>query len=224
VKPNIVLDIETRHWSELLDDQDYLDELDESIGENRAIKDPFKQQVWKDQKKADHLRKMALHPTTGVVVCAGLTDLRYAEEDPVIMSSFENEAWLLAEFVNAVTNRFPTKRVVCGHNIREFDIPFVTARCAIHDIPLPSWWPFTRDWHNVADLMDIVGKKGKLSEWCRAFGISAPTHAGEDVLTLSEMDLREHNREDLVATAAIMRRFAKRFPSLRNTHKKELAI
>lgn len=220
--PNIVVDIETRPWPWLVGDQDYLDDLRDVIGENRSIKDELKQAAWQDAKKADHIRKMALHPTTGVIVSFAMADLRYPEQDVVVASSFENEPWLLAEFATMLRDGFPGQRVVCGHNIREFDIPFISARCAVHDIPLPDWWPFTRDWKNVADLMDIVGRKGKLSEWCRAFSLAPPTHSGEEVLSLSEEDLREHNRQDVVATAAILTRFARRFPALRK--QRSLAI
>lgn len=54
----------------------------------------------------------------------------------------ENEIDLLKEFVELV-NKFINKRrnvYFAGHNIREFDIPFICRRMVINQVPLPSYF------------------------------------------------------------------------------------
>lgn len=223
MRPALVIDIETRPDMDLLNDQDYLDELDEDIGENKAIKNTFKQQEWKDNKKEKHIKRMALHPTTGCVVCIGVAEVGSDNVDAMLgvvaFADLKHEAFLLSDFSNLLRD-VTAHQVICGHNVRKFDIPFLTARCAINDIELPDWWPFIRDWHNVADTMDILGNDGTLSEWCRAFKIPAPTITGEEVLRLSEKDLRLHCEEDIIATTHIINKIARRFPCLRTSNGK----
>lgn len=214
MKPCLVIDIETRADKRLLDDPAYLEELESSF-ENRAIKDPLKQAAWRGDKLEKHVHGMALHPTTGKVVAVGVA---WLDTPPAVMLDMDNEPFLLAEFANLLSD-LPKPHVIAGFNIREFDIPYVTARCAINDIDLPDWWPYRRDWNNVADVMDLLGMKGTLTDWCRAFVINVPDVTGEAVTKLSEADLRIHCEQDLGATAAIIQRMARRFPALRGKAK-----
>jgi hypothetical protein len=217
----LVIDIETRADSRLLGDSDYLEEVSKDW-KNNAIKDEFKLQAWKDEKLATHIRTMALRPTTGKVVAIGMASLgsgRNKKRDPrtLVLCDMDSEPMVLADMIYHLDNIFPGKRIVCGVNVRKFDIPFLTARCAINDIELPDWWPFIRDWHNVADTMDILGDQGKLSDWCRAFGIEQPDVTGQEVTSLSREDLIEHCRQDMVATTTILSKIKRRFPCLRKT-------
>ncbi len=60
----------------------------------------------------------------------------------------DDEAAVLQGFADLLEKKFnnPTRHVLCGHNIREFDIPYLCRRMMVHDIPLPA-------------LMQIAGKK-----------------------------------------------------------------
>jgi len=66
------------------------------------------------------------------------------------LKSFANrdESVLLHEFVGLVNKHYinPNKHYFCGHNIREFDIPYICRRLLINQIKLPK-------------LLDISGKK-----------------------------------------------------------------
>ncbi len=218
MKPALVIDVETREDSRLLDDVDYLESIQKDLTHG-SIKDPFKLAEWKGNKFEDHVNGMALHATTGRIVVIGMAAIDKPEEVRVI-SRMDDEAFLLADFIMlGLDEWFPGQRVICGHNVRKFDIPYLSARCAINCIDLPDWWPFIRDWKNVADTMDVLGADGKLGEWCRAFGIPGPTVTGKEVTRLSEERLREHCAEDVRATATILNRIQRRYPCLRKPKK-----
>lgn len=59
----------------------------------------------------------------------------------------DDEKQLLLDFSILLQHYQPShKSQFCGHNIREFDVPYLCRRMLIHGIPLP-------------DLLDISGKK-----------------------------------------------------------------
>jgi hypothetical protein len=55
----------------------------------------------------------------------------------------ENEQVLLQDFSHLLES---TKYILCGHNIKEFDVPYICRRMLINQVPLPR-------------LLDIAGKK-----------------------------------------------------------------
>ncbi len=63
----------------------------------------------------------------------------YADRDEKVL--LENFGQLLDQYYNN-----PNKHSICGHNIKEFDIPYICRRMLIHGIKLPR-------------LLDIAGKK-----------------------------------------------------------------
>lgn len=59
----------------------------------------------------------------------------------------DDESLLLADFASMLQNRYSyPQRYLCGHNAREFDIPFIARRMLINQIPLP-------------DILNIQGRK-----------------------------------------------------------------
>jgi len=87
--------------------------------------------------------KAAIFAEFGKVVCIGLGAYIKEEHDwKFVMKSItdDDEKILLNEFADAVS-RFGSQRkqvVFCGHNIKEFDIPFLCRRMLIHGISLPK--------------------------------------------------------------------------------------
>ena len=54
---------------------------------------------------------------------------------------------ILLDFKNLLQSHFnKTKHKLCGHNSKEFDIPFIARRMIIHNMPLP-------------DKLNLFGKK-----------------------------------------------------------------
>ncbi len=60
----------------------------------------------------------------------------------------EDEKKVLEDFSALLNKHFnnPTKYFLCGHNIKEFDIPFLSRRMIVNGLPLPA-------------MLDIAGKK-----------------------------------------------------------------
>ena len=66
------------------------------------------------------------------------------------LKSFANhmESGLLDDFSELLNKHFsnPEKFAICGHNIKEFDVPYICRRMLINQLPLPR-------------MIDIAGKK-----------------------------------------------------------------
>jgi uncharacterized protein YprB with RNaseH-like and TPR domain len=118
------------------------------------------QALW--NKKADTLRRNEAETAQTLYVRAGI----YAEFGKIIcitvgflawtdgvqsfrMKSFagDDEKVLLTDFAGLLRKHYsrPEHRL-CGHNIKEFDIPFIARRMIINNVPLPG-------------MLDIAGKK-----------------------------------------------------------------
>lgn len=89
----------------------------------------------------------------GRIVCisVGFLTRSAAGEAPVLrLKSFahHSEVRLLEDFSELLSKHFnsPDKFALCGHNIREFDIPYICRRMMVNQLPLPR-------------MLDIAGKK-----------------------------------------------------------------
>jgi hypothetical protein len=87
-------------------------------------------------------QRAGIYAEFGKIVCIGLgyfvhTDKGYTMKIKSLAS--HNEKEILEEF-REVCNRFFKKpdKQFCGHNIREFDIPYICRRSFIHQVPLPD--------------------------------------------------------------------------------------
>ncbi|MBL7780535.1 MAG: ribonuclease H-like domain-containing protein [Saprospiraceae bacterium] len=86
-----------------------------------------------------------------VCISVGFLTRQPGNELPLLrLKSFSNhlEASLLEDFSEMLTKHFnnPEKFALCGHNIKEFDIPYICRRMLINQLPLPR-------------MLDIAGKK-----------------------------------------------------------------
>ncbi len=89
-----------------------------------------------------------IHAEFGRVVCISVGIVTGAPgSEQLRIKSFADaeEAKLLRAFENLLT-RNPNLRYFCGHNIREFDVPYVGRRMLIHRMSLPK-------------MLDLRGKK-----------------------------------------------------------------
>jgi 3'-5' exonuclease len=92
--------------------------------------------------------RAAIYAEYGKVICisVGVFD----REGQLRLKSFadDNERTVLEQFSALLNKSFndPTRHFLSGHNIKEFDIPYLCRRMAVHQLPLPN-------------LLDIGGKK-----------------------------------------------------------------
>ena len=117
------------------------------------------QQFW--EKKSTYFRKdeqtpdevydrAGIYAEFGKIICisAGLIFKRGQERFFKVKSFYgDDEKVLLSEFGQILTGFCnDPKNQLCGHNIKEFDIPYIARRMIINGIPLPP-------------VLDVAGKK-----------------------------------------------------------------
>ena len=113
-------------------------------------------------KKADSLKKeenesaASIYPRAGIyaefgkIICISVGFLKVADgKEQFRMKSFygDDEKQLLTEFADLLNRYFNKEHHrLCGHNAKEFDIPYIARRMVINGVRLPH-------------LLDISGKK-----------------------------------------------------------------
>ncbi len=91
--------------------------------------------------------RAGIYAEFGKVICISCGYI--TKEGALKVKSFSghDEAELLREFAQLLHKHFNTKEhVLCAHNGKEFDFPYLCRRMIIHEIPLP-------------DILDLSGKK-----------------------------------------------------------------
>jgi 3'-5' exonuclease len=97
--------------------------------------------------------RAGIYAEFGRIVCISvgfLTRVPNSNEPLMRLKSFSNhiEANLLEDFSELLQKYFnsPDKFAICGHNIKEFDVPYICRRLLVNQLPFPK-------------LLDIAGKK-----------------------------------------------------------------
>ncbi len=173
---------------------------------------------------------LGFSPLTGEIVAIGVLDVE--KNKGVVYFQAPSEA--LEDFEeDGITFKATSEKEMLEHfwegaekydefitfNGRGFDVPFMVARSAVHDLrpskDLMSNRYLSSQWHGAkhVDLLDqlsyygAVRKKGNLHLWCRAMGIKSPKEdgvAGDDVKGLFNeqkfLDIARYNVRDIRAT------------------------
>lgn len=90
-----------------------------------------------------YLKRAGIYAEFGKIVCisAGYFELKDDHIGSFRLKSFydTDERALLKQFIPILTDHYyqPQKHYLCGHNIKEFDIPFLCRRLIINNIKLP---------------------------------------------------------------------------------------
>jgi DNA polymerase elongation subunit (family B) len=97
--------------------------------------------------------RSAIYAEFGKIICISVGFMTRDKEDQRLrlrLKSFasENEQELLESFAQLLNQYFntPDRHYFCGHNIKEFDIPYICRRMLVHQMPFPP-------------MLDITGKK-----------------------------------------------------------------
>lgn len=138
--------------------------------------------------------------------------------------SNENEKLLLEEFNTVFENRNDFK-FIAGHNIKEFDVPFICRRMIINDISIPSIFDLSgKKSYEVNHLIDTLQlwKFGDFKHYTslalltEIMGIQTPKTEmeGKDVASVfyNENNLKKiakYCRQDVVAVAQLLLKFRK---------------
>lgn len=113
----------------------FTEEMDEETGA----------QVYKD--------KAAIYAEFGKIVCISVGLITKDKDGERLQARFksfalDDEKALLKDFAELLQKHYPNTNThyLCGHNIREFDIPYICRRMVVNGIKLPN-------------ALDIAGKK-----------------------------------------------------------------
>jgi predicted PolB exonuclease-like 3'-5' exonuclease len=179
----------------------------------------------------DNYPQMAgIYAEFGKIVCISVGIFRRNKDTGELefhVKSFysDDERQLLLDFANLLEKHYnnPKKHYLCGHNIREFDIPYICRRMIIQGMNLP-------------DVIDLYGKKpwetehllDTLALWrfgdyknftslkllCGVFDIPTPkddidgSEVGKTYWEEKDLDRIEvYCKKDVVATAQLLLRF-----------------
>lgn len=103
-----------------------------------------------DESAEDVYQRAGIYTEFGRVVCISVGFIRVENGVKKFYSkSFadDDERTLLEGFCALVNHSYSAfDKYICGHNVKEFDMPFIARRIIINDLPLPS-------------VLNIAGKK-----------------------------------------------------------------
>lgn len=120
--------------------------------------DEVTQFLWEEktryQRKDDYTpeafyEKAGIWAEFGKIICisVGYFNINRSPKKFRVTSFYGEEKQILLDFKNLLQSHFnQTKHKLCGHNSKEFDIPFIARRMIIHNMPLP-------------DKLNLFGKK-----------------------------------------------------------------
>ncbi len=228
----LIFDIET-----VGDDFDALDETSQDVL-TRWIRKESESSESYAAALADLKNTMGFSPLTGQIVAIGMYDGErekgavYFQSSPKKdEQSFEEDGYkfevmteevMLRKFWEVV-EKYDT---FVTFNGRQFDVPFLMVRSAVHGIrPTKNllanrylnYHPSNARHIDLFDQLTFYGamrKKGSLHLWCRAFGIESPKSQGvdgDDVKMLFDKgrssDIARYNSRDLKATYELYRKY-----------------
>lgn len=141
-----------------LDNILFLDIETVPLEDNFQKLDAEMQQLWDDKTKyqrRDEFTPEAFYDRAGIwaefgkIVCisVGYFTIKGDIRNFRVTSFFGDEVKILKDFINLLNNHFNhPQHVLCGHNAKEFDIPFIARRMIINGISIP-------------DKINLFGKK-----------------------------------------------------------------
>jgi hypothetical protein len=118
-----------------------------------VLRKPGGEELEFDEMADAYRTRAGIYSEFGKIICisAGyLTRQPDSDEPQLRLKSYYNhtEAALLDDFSDLLNRRYnnPDKFALCGHNIKEFDVPYICRRLLVNQLPLPR-------------MLDIAGKK-----------------------------------------------------------------
>ncbi|WP_313806121.1 3'-5' exonuclease [Flavobacterium sp.] len=129
----LFLDIET------VPEIENFSELDASKQELFATKTQYQRKD--DFTPEEFYERAGIWAEFGKIICISVgyftlkSDIRHFR----VTSFFGEETKILKDFSNLLNNHFAhPQHILCGHNAKEFDFPFIARRMLIHGIPIPQ--------------------------------------------------------------------------------------
>ncbi len=97
---------------------------------------------------AESYAQAGIYAEFGKIICIAAG---YVEDNTIFTTSYygDDERQLLDNFASMLRFSFSSRshfQRLCGHNIKEFDVPYIARRMIVNDLPLPH-------------VLDVAGKK-----------------------------------------------------------------
>ena len=176
----------------------------------------------------EYYERAGIYAEFGKIVCISVGILRKRAEDgqyELRVKSFygHDEAKLLQEFSDLVSKHYSSaNHYLCGHNIKEFDIPYICRRMLINSLPLPDQLDLAskKPWETrLLDTMELwkfgdYKSYTALKTLCGVFDIPTPKDDidGSDVGRVYWVEddverIQVYCRKDVAATAQLFLRY-----------------
>jgi len=168
-----------------------------------------------DESFGDRLARCSLRGETAQIICIG-----WAGDDETVQTIYgHDERELLAGWIERLSSVGPSRPVIVGHNVAEFDLRILWQRSVIHGLRLPSWLPVkAKPWD--ATVFDTMTQWNPSSQariscdaLCRTLGIQSPKRAGMDGSKVWQayqegrlQEIAEYCARDVEAERAIYKR------------------
>ncbi len=84
--------------------------------------------------------RAGIYAEFGKIVCISIGWVRQKDgRNTFVSTSFfdDDERHLLTDFATLVSTYY-SNNVICGHNVKEFDVPYICRRMIINNVPIPS--------------------------------------------------------------------------------------
>lgn len=172
---------------------------------------------WIATKVAERRERAPLSPVEGKVAAVAFAPL-WSDDDLPEAFAGDDEAELLARL--SAWMRLAGRPLVCGYEVRRFDLPFLAARYAAHGLEA-DWIPDPHDRRMVIDAADVLQSAATLDLWLRRFKLPPKTASGAQVATMTHEERRAYCANDVRVERLLLRRLAGVFPSLRTTRPQE---
>ncbi len=111
---------------------------------SRQVLRQFDEEITDEEAAAAYNDRAGIFAEFGKIVCISVGIVVRNPETKLLelrLKSFasEDEAVVLTDFTKLVDQYYnnPNKHFFCGHNIREFDIPYICRRLVVNQLPLP---------------------------------------------------------------------------------------
>jgi predicted PolB exonuclease-like 3'-5' exonuclease len=137
----LFLDIET------VPETEHFSDLDSDFQELFAQKTQYQRKD--DVSPEEFYERAGIWAEFGKIICisVGYFTQKNGERQFRVTTFQGDEEHLLLDFSNLINNHFNLpQHVMCGHNVKEFDFPFIARRMLIHGIKIP-------------DKLNLMGKK-----------------------------------------------------------------
>lgn len=212
----LVFDLETEPDMAWLDrtGREFADALDPPANYKKAESI----EKWIAERAAERVEKASVSPIDGRITAFAVAPL-WSDAKPVAIANRVSESTLIRDLIVEIRRLVRDgEPILAGYNVRTFDLPFLAARAAVHQITLPAWWPdLTRSWGSCIDAYDVLGREGKLDLWLTRFGLPGKTGSGALIHEMTDDQLEAYVANDVAVERALLQRLALVSPAIRST-------